>query len=84
MYLHIGQNAILQTQDIIGIFDLDNSSRGKDTRNLLAKSEREGKVYASGGALPRSFVLLADGAVYLTPISTATIVKRRGKSIDNY
>jgi len=76
MYLHIGQDTVLRTQNIIGVFDLDNASQGKDTRNLLARREREGRVCAAGEGLPRSFILTGDERVYLTPISSGTMVKR--------
>ena len=76
MYLHIGQDTVVYTRNIVGVFDLDNASQGKDTRGFLHKSEQKGRVSAIGDDLPRSFVLLADGNVYLTPISAGTISKR--------
>ena len=76
MYFHIGQNTVLDTSEIIGIFDLDNSSHGKDTRNFLHKhQEKKLLTVLDDQALPRSFVL-TEQEVYLTPISTATLVKR--------
>ena len=44
MYLHLGQDTVIQTKDIIGIFDLENSTISKYTREYLAKAEKEGKV----------------------------------------
>ena len=81
MYLHIGQDTVLHTQDIIGVFDLDNASQAKDTRNLLRRREREGLVVTVRDGLPRSFVLLDNEAVYLTPISAGTIAKRQSVPI---
>ena len=76
MYLHIGQNTTLLTSEIVGVFDLDNASRGKDTRTLLNQAEQNGRLAVIGDDLPRAFVLMKDGSAYLTPISPGTIAKR--------
>ena len=41
-YLHIGQNVMVPEKQIIGIFDLDNTSQSKWTRKFLADAEQEG------------------------------------------
>jgi len=76
MYLHIGQNITRLTGEIVGVFDLDNASHGKDTRRLLNRAERDHQLTVIGDDLPRTFVLLEDGNAYLTPISPGTIAKR--------
>ena len=43
-YLHIGQNVMVPEKQIIGIFDLDNTSQTKWTRKFLADAEQEGVV----------------------------------------
>ena len=44
MYLHLGNNVSVPTDDIIGIFDLDNASTARDTRAYLRAAEEEGMV----------------------------------------
>ena len=39
MYLHLGQDYIVRTQDVVGIFDIDTTSTGKRTREFLARAE---------------------------------------------
>ena len=39
MYLHISNNISVSTEDIIGIFDLDNASTAKATREYLRAAE---------------------------------------------
>ena len=39
MYLHAGNNKIIRTKSIIGIFDMDNATLGADTRAFLKKKE---------------------------------------------
>ena len=83
MYLHLGQNLMVRDQDIIGIFDLDNTTWSFRTRRFLERAEREGRVTALGDDLPRSFVLAEgrDGkpTVYLTPLSPAALSARAGR-----
>ena len=44
-YLHIGQNVMLEDRRIIGIFDLDNTSTSKLTRQFLNAAEEEGESH---------------------------------------
>ncbi|MBR3593303.1 MAG: DUF370 domain-containing protein [Clostridia bacterium] len=79
MYLHVGKDVILKTEDIVGIFDLDTATVGKSTRNYLAKSEKNGEVINVTTELPKSFIVCNHGEgkkVYISQISTATLEKR--------
>ncbi len=82
MYIHLGNNIMLPTQEIIGIFDLENTSVSKRTRDFLAKAEKQGKVITISYDLPRSFVIagktLKDSKVYISQISSSTLLKRTG------
>ena len=44
MYLSIGNDMAVRDSSIIGIFDLDNTSTSRRTREFLAKSEENGDV----------------------------------------
>ena len=80
MYLHLGQDTVIQTKDIIGIFDLENSTISKYTREYLAKAERSGRVINVSMEMPKSFVLCCDKSeqitVYISQISSTTLLKR--------
>ena len=80
MYLHIGQNIMIRHQDVIGIFDLDNTTWSFRTRRFLERAEQEGRVIAVGDDLPRSFVLVREGdgppTVYITALSAAALSAR--------
>ena len=41
-YLHIGQNVMVPEKQIIGIFDLDNTSQSKWTRKFWRTPSRRG------------------------------------------
>lgn len=80
MYLHLGQNVMVPHRDIVGVFDLDNTTWSFRTRRFLERAEREGRVITVGDDLPRSFVLADDGqrgsAVYITALSSAALFAR--------
>ena len=81
MYLHLGNDHVVKKTDIVGIFDLDNSSQSKLTRDYLSRAEKEGRmVIASGEELPKSFVVCrgVDGGqvVYLSLLNSSTLLKR--------
>lgn len=80
MYLHIGQDTIINSREIIGIFDLDNTTVSKITRETLRKSEKDGRVVTVGYDLPKTFLLCAKnkdtGKIFISPVSASTIVKR--------
>ena len=78
MYLSIGNDMAVRDRSIIGIFDLDNTSTSKRTREFLAHAEQEGYVVPCDD-LPKSFVLTAEyglNRVYLTSLNSSTLEKR--------
>ena len=78
MYLSIGNDMAVRESSIIGIFDMDNTSTSKRTRDFLAKAEKEGMVVPCDD-LPKAFVITAEYGftrVYLTSLSSYTLEKR--------
>ena len=81
MYLSIGNDMAVRDGSIIGIFDLDNTSTSRRTREFLDRAEREGQVVPCD-ELPKAFVLTREygfDRVYLTALSSATLERRLGK-----
>ena len=76
MYLHLGNNFVIPESDVIGIFDMDNTTISKHTRKLLNLAEKSGKVTAVTNDLPKSFVLCRDGSLYLCQISPSALAGR--------
>lgn len=79
MYLHLGQNIVILQSAVIGIFDLDNTTQSHITRKFLNRLEMEGKIINVSDELPKSFIVCKekkDVRVYLSQISTATLLKR--------
>ena len=80
MYLHIGQNEVIPEHRIIGIFDLDQCSTSRRTREYLAAAEKDGVVLDVSGDLPKSF-LVCDHPyhrqiVYLSQLNASTLRSR--------
>ena len=78
MYLSIGNDMAVRESSIIGIFDMDNTSTSKRTREFLTKAEKEGQVIPCDD-LPKSFVLTAEYGmqqVHLTSLASSTLEKR--------
>ena len=75
LYLNISQNISVPTEDIIGIFDMDNSTVSPDTRSFLRLSQSEKKLTSDVRDIPKSFVVTSD-KVYLSQVSSHTLVGR--------
>ena len=78
MYISIGNDMAVRESSIIGIFDMDNTSTSKRTREFLKKAELQGQVVPCDD-LPKAFVLTAEyglSRVHLTSLSSATLEKR--------
>ncbi len=81
MYIHLGNNIMLPTNEIVGIFDLENSTISKRTRDFLNKAEKNGKVITVSYDLPRSFVVAEKNGeikIYISQISSSTLRRRTG------
>ena len=84
MYLHLGQSIVVPHKNILGIFDLDNSSWAYKTREFLERAEQEGRVVNVSAELPKSFIVTVrqPPTVYISQISAATLKKRSGQIDD--
>ena len=69
MVLMLGKNSLIREEELIGIFDLDNCSQSRLTREFLAAAEKKGLVINTAEDLPNSFVLCKD-ALYLAQASS--------------
>lgn len=75
MYLHIGENYVLKTDAVIGIFDMDTATINKATRDYLNKAEKEKRIVYTSYDLPKSFIVTEE-KIYVSPLNTATLLKR--------
>ena len=78
-YLHLGKGTVVNTADIVGIFDLDISSQSHLTRRFLREAEQRGQVVNAAEDIPKTFVLFRDGEttrVYLSQMAASTLLRR--------
>ena len=80
MYLRLGTDLVVNSEDIIGIFDFDNCTTGKRTLPLLSRAQKENLVEALDPYdLPRSFLILSHNGkerLILSPTTAATLRRR--------
>ncbi len=79
MYLHLGNDIVIKKKDILGIYDIDNTTISKRTREFLEFYEKSGRLTYATNDLPKSFIVYANGEdthVYVSQISTSTLLKR--------
>lgn len=79
MYLHLGNETVIQIRDIIGIFDIEKTSTGQITRDFLRNAEKSLLITNVTDKLPKSFVVTqgkTEARVYISQISAATLQKR--------
>ena len=75
-YLHIGGEIDLRGEEVLFICDMDNATASHITRASLRMAQEEGRVFNAAEDLPRSFVVCADGSVYLSGLNAATLQRR--------
>lgn len=75
MYLHLGEDTVINSKKVLGIFDMDTSTVNKATRDYLEKAEKENKIIYVNFELPKSFVV-TDDKIYVSPLNTSTLLKR--------
>ena len=62
-YLHLGKGWVVNTGEIMGIFDLDVTSQSHLTRKYLSMAEKAGQVVNASEDIPKSFVVCWDGKI---------------------
>ncbi len=90
MYFHAGQDFVLNTRDVIGVFDLDTAGASRRTEEYFRHAESEGAVVdlCAPGTLPKSFLVtdFPDETIYISQLSPAALKKkeRRGWNFKSY
>ena len=84
MYLHLGEDTLVLSRDIVAVCDLDNTTVSRATRDFLTKQEKRKRVLIVSSELPKAFIITSDGLkerVYLSQISSRTLALRAKKAI---
>ena len=75
MYVHLGQTIVVREIEILGLFDLDHITYNAKAAAFVNTAAQRGKLVLCTDDLPRSAVV-TNQAVYLSPFSTATLLRR--------
>lgn len=79
MFLRISNDFVVPKSDIIGIFDMDNTTVSRQGRDFLPQAEKLGALIYSADDLPKSYVVTErDGQmqVYLSSFSSKLLISR--------
>ena len=75
MYVDIDTDSLVNGDDVVGIFDLDNTTVNKFTNEFLNKMQAEGKIEYLVSDIPKSFILMKDGTVFVVELSSQILKK---------
>lgn len=80
MFIHIGHDTVIIDKEIIGVFDMENTTVMKKTIDYLNNAEKLKKVRnVAPFELPKSFIVCEEPSgtvIYISPVSVGTILKR--------
>ncbi|MDB5085513.1 MAG: hypothetical protein JWN30_2399 [Bacilli bacterium] len=75
MFIHLGGDVMVQSEQVIAIFDLRTEEASKITAEFLSKAGRNKQTITIDPAETKSFVV-TEGKIYYSPISSVTLKKR--------
>lgn len=79
MYLRISNSCVVRKKDIIGIFDMDNTTVSRQGRYFLPMAEKNGCIVYTADELPKSYVVTEHNGqmtVYLSSLSSKALINR--------
>ena len=82
MYVHIGKDVIINTNDIIAILDIESIEKKKNLEEVLQNLKISDKIIDVSDENKKSLIILEKNKKvkgYITNISSTTIGKRAGK-----
>ncbi|HOO55421.1 MAG TPA: DUF370 domain-containing protein [bacterium] len=80
MFLHIGSNVLVKTDDVIGVFNINSLKediKGRKFYNEI-RQDKEVKDISEG---KQSSIILTSDTVYISRISSATLLGRSRHSV---
>ncbi|WP_210367581.1 extracellular matrix/biofilm biosynthesis regulator RemA family protein [Bacillus sp. REN3] len=77
MYLHVGEEVLVRTRDIIAILDIDSAKSSPFMEEFIGRQQKKAVHLAKGAA--KSIVVTGD-LVYFSPLASGTLKKRSMKS----
>lgn len=75
MYLFLGGDVTVRSDDVIGIFDIEECSISRTTADFLNMCQKRSQIVNISEDMPKSFILTSD-KTYISNVSHNTIRKR--------
>ena len=75
MFLFLGGEVTVRSDDIIGIFDIEECSVSRTTAEYLNLCQKKSQIVNISEDMPKSFIVTAD-KTYISNVSHTTICKR--------
>ena len=82
MYLHVGNHKNIRIRDVIGIFDMDNTTLSAMTRKFLSEKLKQLLVEVAAVEIPKSFILFEENGLYKICFSPLSCAALRGRMND--
>ena len=79
MLLHIGNETIVNSKNIIGLFDLEKTSVKKDVKKFLKNATKKETIVNVSYEMPKTFILCCENdceTIYVTALSVNTLIRR--------
>ncbi len=83
MYLHVGNNRIIRTASIVGIFEMDNATVSMITRKFLNSMQKDYLVEAASYEIPKSFILYEEHGECKVCFSPLSVSALKGRIAEN-
>ncbi len=75
MYLFLGGEITVRSDDVVGVFDIEECSVSRTTAEFLNASQKRLQIVNVSMDIPKSFIVCTD-KVYISNVSHNTIRKR--------
>lgn len=75
MYLFLGGEVTVKSDDVIGIFDIEECSVSRTTADFLNACQKKSQIVNISEDMPKSFIITTS-KTYISNVSHNTICKR--------
>ena len=75
MFLFLGGDISVRSDEVVGIFDIEECSVSRITADYLNACQKKGRVVNVSEDMPKSFIV-TENKTYISNVSHSTIVKR--------
>ena len=75
MFLFLGGDVSVRSDDVIGVFDIEECSVSRTTADYLNACQKKSLIVNVSEDIPKSFIVTSDHT-YISNVSHSTIVKR--------